>query len=350
MEFNKTVSKLWGNELWIANGDLYCGKILTFNKGYFCSLHYHKKKTETFYLLEGKVIIKYGKFETIQDKINKFGISYIKDGKFVRDEDCGLRVLYKGECFHIEPYMVHQIVPIENSKIIEISTQHFEDDSYRILDSGKSQKIIEDPHKYWNEIYDYKNNSLYSMWRPKFVADLVYKNKDKIESVLELGCNTGCNLENIHGILPNIKLTGLDINKKALDFAIEKGIDYVDFISGDICNLKSFKDKSFDLIITTGILLYFNPFIIDLITSEIMRISKKFMLCIERNGKNKVLQEERFKDYKILINNFDFVEKFKLKNINCRALPLKSMLPKNAKLKNNKDLIIANFTDEEFIT
>jgi hypothetical protein len=42
------VKKGWGSELWLVNGDLYCGKILRFNKGKKCSLHYHKLKTETF--------------------------------------------------------------------------------------------------------------------------------------------------------------------------------------------------------------------------------------------------------------------------------------------------------------
>jgi hypothetical protein len=45
-----TVDKGWGREVWIANGKLYCGKILEIKKGKRCSLHYHKLKTESFYL------------------------------------------------------------------------------------------------------------------------------------------------------------------------------------------------------------------------------------------------------------------------------------------------------------
>jgi hypothetical protein len=41
------VPKGWGREIWIANGDLYCGKILEINKGKKCSLHFHKIKTES---------------------------------------------------------------------------------------------------------------------------------------------------------------------------------------------------------------------------------------------------------------------------------------------------------------
>ena len=41
----RIVPKGWGREVWIANGDLYCGKILEINKGKRLSLHYHKIKS-----------------------------------------------------------------------------------------------------------------------------------------------------------------------------------------------------------------------------------------------------------------------------------------------------------------
>ena len=44
----KRVNKPWGHELWIYNSELYCGKILFFNKGKRCSWHYHEIKDETF--------------------------------------------------------------------------------------------------------------------------------------------------------------------------------------------------------------------------------------------------------------------------------------------------------------
>ena len=39
------VPKGWGREVWIVNGDLYCGKILEISKAKRCSLHFHKLKT-----------------------------------------------------------------------------------------------------------------------------------------------------------------------------------------------------------------------------------------------------------------------------------------------------------------
>ena len=104
------VPKGWGEELWVHNDPLYCGKILRLRRGKRCSLHYHKKKTETFYLQAGRV-----KMELVHG-----------DG---RRETLEMK---PGDALEITPGLVHRFTGIEDSEIIEFSTQHFEDDSYRI--------------------------------------------------------------------------------------------------------------------------------------------------------------------------------------------------------------------------
>src|SRR5262249_27199605 len=52
------VPKSWGRELWIVNNELYCGKILEIHQGSRCSLHFHKLKTETFYLHSGRLRVR----------------------------------------------------------------------------------------------------------------------------------------------------------------------------------------------------------------------------------------------------------------------------------------------------
>ena len=105
----KWYKKVWGWEEVITNSEKYCGKILHLDKGYRCSLHYHKLKDETFYILKGKVLM-----QTSGKKI----------------------VMEKGDPVHILPGMKHSFAGLEDSKILEISTQHFEDDSYRDNESG----------------------------------------------------------------------------------------------------------------------------------------------------------------------------------------------------------------------
>lgn len=106
-------SKGWGGELWVVNTREYCGKILVFQSSRKCSWHYHKKKTETFHVLEGLVQILTG----ISNDLS------MADSRF----------LSPGESLHIPVGIRHQIVAVEDSKVLEISTFHQEDDSYRLI-------------------------------------------------------------------------------------------------------------------------------------------------------------------------------------------------------------------------
>jgi quercetin dioxygenase-like cupin family protein len=106
----KFVEKAWGSELWIENNELYCGKILTLKKGFFCSVHYHKLKDESFFILKGKV------------KMELFGET---------------KIMKEGDTVRLKPNTVHRFTGLEDSKIIEISTKHIDSDSYRITESGR---------------------------------------------------------------------------------------------------------------------------------------------------------------------------------------------------------------------
>ncbi len=110
---NEIHPKGWGYEKWIVNKPEYCGKLLFFNKGKKCSWHFHKIKDEVFYLQSGKLLVKYGWDEDI-NKAQQI-------------------ILEKGDSFHVKTGLIHQMEAIEDSELFEFSTQHFEEDSYRIL-------------------------------------------------------------------------------------------------------------------------------------------------------------------------------------------------------------------------
>ncbi len=106
------VDKTWGSEEWLVNNDLYCGKIMRFDKGKNCSLHYHVLKTESFYLRSGRL---------------KMRIMDSPDSTIIEEF-----ILEAGECMDIPPGLVHQMVALEDSELFEFSTQHFDSDSHRL--------------------------------------------------------------------------------------------------------------------------------------------------------------------------------------------------------------------------
>ena len=111
------VEKVWGKEIVIVNRE-YCGKILKLKKGFRCSLHYHKKKDETFYILTGKVLI---------EIVGNFGAPDTE------------HVMLPGGSINIAPYIQHRFTGLEDSEIIEFSTHHEDSDSYRLTKSGKAE-------------------------------------------------------------------------------------------------------------------------------------------------------------------------------------------------------------------
>lgn len=123
--------KGWGYEQWMANSELYCGKLLVVFAGLRCSIHYHKLKDETFYIQNGLVRMRVWE--------NDFD-GWPKEGEIILRDDFP-NMLYgeeflmgPGDRLVIPPNTPHQFIGVSaETTIIEISTQHFEEDSYRIL-------------------------------------------------------------------------------------------------------------------------------------------------------------------------------------------------------------------------
>ena len=113
-QLEKIVPKIWGHEEWIVNDALYCGKKLVFNQGYACSLHYHKLKDETFYIAKGVVAV-----------------------ELVNETNAWTRIMKPGDVQRILPGLQHRIIALEPAEVMEFSTFHRDDDSYRVIESGK---------------------------------------------------------------------------------------------------------------------------------------------------------------------------------------------------------------------
>jgi quercetin dioxygenase-like cupin family protein len=119
--FAPFVAKGWGHELWIVNHDLYCGKILTVQPGKQSSWHYHKQKDETFFVMEGTLFVR------LSDEDDWYEAEEV--------------ALNPGDSLYVPPGTRHQFRAADKlvtgsrraTRFVEFSTQHFEDDSYRLI-------------------------------------------------------------------------------------------------------------------------------------------------------------------------------------------------------------------------
>jgi quercetin dioxygenase-like cupin family protein len=106
------VEKGWGKEIIFANNSEYCGKILCFNKGKKFSMHYHLLKKETWYVAKGRFLSHW-----IETTTGTRHTEYLEMGDVITNE--------RGE--------PHQLYALEDSELFEVSTPHFDSDSYRIV-------------------------------------------------------------------------------------------------------------------------------------------------------------------------------------------------------------------------
>lgn len=114
------IEKGWGSEEIWASNEYYCGKFLNFNTDAKFSMHFHRKKIETWYCISGKFEIETIDTDDAQLTSHRFlpGMVWTND--------------------RLEP---HRIICIEKGTIMEVSTADDPKDNYRVL-KGDSQKEV----------------------------------------------------------------------------------------------------------------------------------------------------------------------------------------------------------------
>lgn len=100
-----------------------------------------------------------------------------------------------------------------------------------------------------------------------------------VRNVLEVGCNIGTNLR---WIVPHVapgEAYGVDLNQAALG-RIRELLPTVNAVTATARSLP-FRDHLFDLVFTTGVLIHQPDSTLPLVMSEIVRVSRRFVLCGE---------------------------------------------------------------------
>ena len=111
------VKKGWGHELIWASTDQYCGKLMVFDEGAKFSMHFHREKDESWYILSGEFLVHW---------INTFNADVITT------------LLKEGDTWQNEPCSPHQVECVKAGTIIEVSTPDSVEDNYRVR-PGDSQ-------------------------------------------------------------------------------------------------------------------------------------------------------------------------------------------------------------------
>jgi len=134
------------------------------------------------------------------------------------------------------------------------------------------EKEAVDAKDYWSSI-NFASYEKPQVWSA-FMADRVTAFKPR--SVFEFGCNSGKNMNGINSIDESIFVSGIDINRKAVEYGRNLG-RRVAF--GDERNLSVFPDRCFDVSFTVSVIDHLSfP---EAAFNDLLRISHKAVLLLE---------------------------------------------------------------------
>lgn len=116
--------------------------------------------------------------------------------------------------------------------------------------------------------------------RGPFWTDLV--ERYGFSSALEVGCNVGGNLQWLTELIPGGQVLGVDVNRKAIQL-LHQRLPTADAIVGPARALP-FRDCYADLVFTMGVLIHQPDSTLPLVMAEMVRCSKRYVLCGEYFG------------------------------------------------------------------
>ena len=159
-------------------------------------------------------------------------------------------------------------------------------DMARKDESGNSGVAMTPQLKAWTDQFgdEYVDRNDYADWKmePGVEAFRRILGGLDIESVLEVGSNTGLNLLFINELFKgSVRLYAVEPNRKAFDRLVSQARMKLE----KAWNCDSFQlplaDSSIDLVFTAGVLIHIAPDDLGRATDEIVRVARKHMLCIE---------------------------------------------------------------------
>jgi mannose-6-phosphate isomerase-like protein (cupin superfamily) len=109
----KIVEKPWGREIWYAEQSAYAGKVLEVKAGHRLSLQYHERKTETLFLLSGRVNLVFRPLAPGEDPTAILPVEPI--------------VWSAGQALHVPSRSIHRFEALEDSVLLEVSTPDLTD-------------------------------------------------------------------------------------------------------------------------------------------------------------------------------------------------------------------------------
>jgi pseudaminic acid biosynthesis-associated methylase len=168
-----------------------------------------------------------------------------------------------------------------------------------------------DQLKFWkgsfgDEYTDRNNSSHKNIASRLFLWSQIFSKIDhlNVSSVLEIGANVGNNLRALKQLVGS-NLFAVEPNEKAHQKMIDdKVVPAENAFCASAFDLNMLKNDSMDVVFTSGVLIHISPDDLKKVTDEVVRISKKYIICVEYFSDSEV--EVQYRGHSSVLFKRDF--------------------------------------------
>jgi len=131
--------------------------------------------------------------------------------------------------------------------------------------------------EFGNEYQNRNNGDILLAGILNFLSNAL-KRTDRIKSCIEFGSNIGLNLKGLKLLYPNIELSAIEINKKAIS-SLKKVVSKDEIFQGSILDYTT--NKKFELTLIKGVLIHINPDELNKVYKKLVESTNRYLLVAE---------------------------------------------------------------------
>jgi len=174
---------------------------------------------------------------------------------------------------------------------------------------------LTEQEKFWmqefGDEYTHRNQGKISIASNIALFSKIFARTQNINSLIEFGANRGLNIEAIKQLMPNIKISAIEINNVAIEKLQQIGGGEIEMYHQSILNF--IPTKIWDFVLIKGVLIHINPDYLKKVYDTLYQSSSRYICLVEYYNPNPVEVTYRGHEGRLFKRDFagEMLDKFK---------------------------------------
>lgn len=178
-----------------------------------------------------------------------------------------------------------------------------------------NMNLLTEQEKFWSQEfgdeYTHRNQGKNSISGNLALFSKVLARTQKVNSLIEFGANRGLNLEAIKQLLPEVKLSAIEINNVAVEELQKIEGSKIEIYHQSILNFTP--TRKWDFVLIKGVLIHINPDYLEQVYDRLYQSSSRYICLVEYYNPTPVEVSYRGHQGKLFKRDFagEMLDKFK---------------------------------------